>query len=906
MVVKMMDQDHARGPSPRRDVRDSCNAHGRLPRRARSKLAWPGRAGHPSRGSPPPLDPSLAPLLLFDCGADGEESSGAAAADDDDATPPRAALPPDRDSLLAGGGSDDTTCAMSTPRPTDPGCVVVVAHHTDPVLCYCRPGGTRWFRHEYVPEQIDGHHDPGRVIGAMGRLTGASGNKLYAHLFTPNITDAVVTLEFSPDLTLTTTRVVNRSYPTGFWELESCGELFMVSFCYTRLSETRISRVQVQKLDWSKKAWVKVAGLGVNRVFFIRWGQFGVSRAADELGLKGNCVYFTVPADKGLYVHDMEQGTTSVHDPGLNMTPWSNSSNTPYFIDGLAFFLHASAALSRVLLRFPLVAIAAYLPRARRHCFPCSMSAAKSEPSPLVAAVVELGSNGGGTNIDQGTNGEDGDLRRSIDLEAQSNDLHNGRPRSRGNHDRIELGWQGKLGRSSEHEHEHGKLGWREELEKVTGYAAVDEESHRGKKENRWLADVHAALHPTALARNAITYPESQGEQTNNSQLISRIQIDLLVPKEYNQSYTRKKKPTAGTPMFVDHDDSETQGLDHMHGEPYLGWSSLPADLLRTILALLPWSSHPRFAATCRHWRSTVSPFYPAWLTPVLLNAVDVGTTCVRYYSPYYHKNFEVHRTLQTPDAKLCCAKGRHLTLCQHVGTEFTVVDADLVTGVIYDLYPVDCICFDFVIYDGSNRVFGIEVMGALYIARAIKSHNGGWYRWEFSESVYTGEPMLKVLPMSNPVLHRGLLYLLGVDGRLAVYDVSRHEEGFKVLDMPNGFGGFECDDYYLFESDEGELMAVLMGHRGPPVHVVKLNEQTMEWEKVESLEGRALFTGTLVKAKVRWMQNKIFTPRLYDWPETIRVDLIDKEGELAFERCQAPEYRLDKDLRAPIPCSCC
>lgn len=93
----------------------------------------------------------------------------------------------------------------------------------------------------------------------------------------------------------------------------------MVSFCYTRLSETRISRVQVQKLDWSKKAWVKVAGLGVNRVFFIRWGQFGVSRAADELGLKGNCVYFTVPADKGLYVHDMEQGTTSVHDPGLNV-----------------------------------------------------------------------------------------------------------------------------------------------------------------------------------------------------------------------------------------------------------------------------------------------------------------------------------------------------------------------------------------------------------------------------------------------------------------------------------------------------------------------------------------------------------------------------------------------------------
>lgn len=315
-------------------------------------------------GSPPPLDPTLAPVLLFDCGADNDDDDArlvysiptrrsllargvSRLVDDvnwvtphgwvltldtatrgvslrDPFTSREVSLPRDQESLLA-GGSDETMCAMSTHCPTDPSCVVVVTHLTDPVLCYCRPGGSRWFRHVHRAEEIDGHDDPDGVIRAMGwRLTAAAAGKFYAYLFTPNSDDTVATLEFSPDLTLTTTRVVSRPFPTGcclmkFCVLESCGDLFMVSFCYTRPCDARISRVEVHKLDWSKNAWVKAAGLGVNRVFFIRRGQFGASMAADELGLKENCVYFTMTDDKGLYVHDTDQGTTSVHDPGLNV-----------------------------------------------------------------------------------------------------------------------------------------------------------------------------------------------------------------------------------------------------------------------------------------------------------------------------------------------------------------------------------------------------------------------------------------------------------------------------------------------------------------------------------------------------------------------------------------------------------
>ncbi|CAL5088497.1 unnamed protein product [Urochloa decumbens] len=318
-------------------------------------------------------------------------------------------------------------------------------------------------------------------------------------------------------------------------------------------------------------------------------------------------------------------------------------------------------------------------------------------------------------------------------------------------------------------------------------------------------------------------------------------------------------------------------------------WSSLPADLLRKVLARLPWSSHPSFAATCAHWRSAVSPFYPSWITPVLLSAANVGSTNLRLYSPYYHKNFELDQTLASPGAKLCCARGHRVMLYHRVGDDNVVVVANLLTGDILDLYLPECTSFNFVVYDydgDREMLFGVDAHVVLQAARSVRSGDGeGWCAWEFPELWAEGSE-LTASPVTNPVLHRGLLYLLGAGGRLAVHDDSRHDEGFRILDMPKGFG-IECDDCYLFESDEGELMAVLMGHNGSPVHVVRLNEERMEWEKADSLKGRSLFTGTLttmmVKTGVKWMQDKVFTPRLYDWPETISVELVEREGELAF-----------------------
>jgi hypothetical protein len=217
------------------------------------------------------------------------------------------------------------------------------------------------------------------------------------------------------------------------------------------------------------------------------------------------------------------------------------------------------------------------------------------------------------------------------------------------------------------------------------------------------------------------------------------------------------------------------------------------------------------------------------------------------------------------------------------------VVSAELGTSAMCVLPPITRSKFDFAVYDGVGKMYGVNTIGGLTVSLATRHVNGEWGEWEISDIVDfnpDGTPPFTVSPDSNPVLHEGLLYILGEDGRLVVYNGSRHDQRFEILEKPDGFG-FKCKDSYLFESDRGELMAVLVGHRGTPVNIVKLNKCTIEWEKTESLQGRALFTGTLTtmlkRTNIKWMQDRVFLPRLFNWPETVHVDLVQRDNEVAF-----------------------
>ncbi|CAL5081298.1 unnamed protein product [Urochloa decumbens] len=325
-----------------------------------------------------PLDPSLAPLLLFGPAHGGAEAREEKTAAADDAMfvysiPKRQLLPPaaglgflnsnnvqwitpqgwvltldpstrdaalrdpftshtvclpqDRESLLP-TTTEDTRCLLSTRQPTGPGCVVLVIHLKCPVLWHCSipaegSGGgisSSWSRHEYPHELIAG--DRGIAMWVVGMLTAARG-KFYTCVFADDY--KLLTLELSPaagPVFSTAARAVPTPWLPGCFRVrvvESCEDLYAVRFSLDPVRGREVEDIYVYKLVMSsaENAWVKVDELGDGRVFFLGKGDFGASMAADgELGLEANCIYFTNENDKGLYVYDMKQGSIILHNPG--------------------------------------------------------------------------------------------------------------------------------------------------------------------------------------------------------------------------------------------------------------------------------------------------------------------------------------------------------------------------------------------------------------------------------------------------------------------------------------------------------------------------------------------------------------------------------------------------------------
>lgn len=80
----------------------------------------------------------------------------------------------------------------------------------------------------------------------------------------------------------------------------------------------KVAQIVVRKLDLSARTWVEVDAIA-GWAFLVDAIHFGASLGAKEAGLKGNCIYYMRRGEKGLYVYNMERGTTAMHDPGPDL-----------------------------------------------------------------------------------------------------------------------------------------------------------------------------------------------------------------------------------------------------------------------------------------------------------------------------------------------------------------------------------------------------------------------------------------------------------------------------------------------------------------------------------------------------------------------------------------------------------
>uniref|UniRef100_A0ACD5TGD3 Uncharacterized protein n=1 Tax=Avena sativa TaxID=4498 RepID=A0ACD5TGD3_AVESA len=326
----------------------------------------------------------------------------------------------------------------------------------------------------------------------------------------------------------------------------------------------------------------------------------------------------------------------------------------------------------------------------------------------------------------------------------------------------------------------------------------------------------------------------------------------------------------------------------------HLDWSGFLPELLRLICRRLPLADVPRFASVCKHWSTCAFPVYPADASPVLLSTLVSGPGSVRCYDPYLHKMFVLATPPQTQGSRIFSAasNGRLMLRTARKTVMFINLLDDDAGSPLFETPPREndqgfMCCAPPARHGDRHRVFAVYLdMGTV----RIQSWDGGSWK-----SFQSGEGSFTLSYSSNPVMHKGKLYCLGEAGHLGVYDPIKTK--WKVLPKPTGFApDIEYKNCYLVESQGGLLAILTSSNKGTPVHVLKLNEKKMEWMRMESLGGRALFTGTTsslpMDRPLQSMANKVYLPKFYGRPQVIQAELVRSGGRVFF----VPKEELRKE----------
>lgn len=313
-------------------------------------------------------------------------------------------------------------------------------------------------------------------------------------------------------------------------------------------------------------------------------------------------------------------------------------------------------------------------------------------------------------------------------------------------------------------------------------------------------------------------------------------------------------------------------------------WSDLPIEILELIVSKLPCFHIPYFVSVCKNWSQVdISSVFPIQSPLLLHNNGKRGKDICRYYDPSTNMTFIVDSPFDLSGYEFYFAKDGWLLLYK----EYEVVLANPITGIFRKFPPLLWRkTFTAFLFTGSPlhdcKLYGIDSTIHEFTEITTWDKNAGWDE----NRLFDNNQPFVASQFSNLVCYRNLIYCLGSEGNLGVYDPT--EETWTVFSNPRQFVNISYEYSYLVESKDEQLVVVLIEDNGMPIHIYRLDRMEMQWVKIKTLKDQSLFAESrmslLTTPLVKKMRNQVYLPRVHGvLSETCMAEVKSYRDRLFF-----------------------
>ncbi|PIA34175.1 hypothetical protein AQUCO_03800034v1 [Aquilegia coerulea] len=303
-------------------------------------------------------------------------------------------------------------------------------------------------------------------------------------------------------------------------------------------------------------------------------------------------------------------------------------------------------------------------------------------------------------------------------------------------------------------------------------------------------------------------------------------------------------------------------------------WEDLPTELLDLISSSLCLGDCIRFRLTCKSWISMTPPLQSnplpmqpesGYQLPWLISFPNNNNGVCNFYHPVSSDSY----TRYIPElagALLHNARYGWLLLSKNKNTCI----------FLFNPFTMELVNLpDLKDRDGpfQNMFFSSPPTSSDFVVYGLSTHTMlVYHKAENTWTTYSlhGQPRFEIFFIPcNPIFHGGVFYFLCADGRLALFNPKAIEEESQWEIFPESalIIAVSSKRNFIVEYN-GEILAVFVGLLGKPISVFKLDHLKMKWDRLETLDDKAVFvshkSSTMIPAGLKGIENRIYFPMLH------------------------------------------